>query len=74
MSTSVLTQYTIYERPRDYPEGFVVRAWHIMPGRAEPGEARTASTLEEARALVPPGLICFARTPDDDPTIVETWT
>jgi hypothetical protein len=72
----VLTQYTIYERPADYPDGFVVRQWHVVRGRDEPvpGEAATAATLGDARALVPDGLFNLGRQPGDDSTIVETWT
>jgi hypothetical protein len=33
----------------------------------------TAPTLAEVRALLPRGLICFARDDRDDPMIVETW-
>jgi hypothetical protein len=36
----VLTQYTIYERPADYPDGFVVRQWHVVRGR-QPGDDST---------------------------------
>lgn len=72
----VITQYTIYERPADHPDCFVVRQWHIYRGDSEPmqGEARTADTLDDARELVPEGLVCIVRSPEDDETIVETWT
>jgi hypothetical protein len=33
----------------------------------------TAETLQELRALLPPGLTCFARDPSDGPVIVECW-
>jgi len=32
-----------------------------------------ADTLEEVRALLPPGLICMPRDVADDGVIVETW-
>jgi hypothetical protein len=65
-----LSLYTIY----DEPFGFVVRRWEITKQGAIPDtEARFAMTLEEARALIPPGMYCLERVPEDDPKIVETW-
>jgi len=71
-----LSLFTIYDHPTDVPEpfGFVVREWHIRKEGAVPDpEARFAMTLEEARALIPAGLYCLDRNPEDDPKIVETW-
>lgn len=66
--------FTIYERPRDYPDGYVVRAADITAGTVTHDRAApTAPTLAEARALVPPGLMRFERHPEDDAVIVETW-
>lgn len=73
----VLTQYTIYERPRDYPDGYVVRAWHIVRGHTEPVAdpgAWHVPTLEQARAVIPPGLFRLGRQPGDDENILEVWT
>jgi hypothetical protein len=66
--------FTIYEKPRDYPHGYVVRRW-VTDGGPEPHprEAMVAATLEEARALVPPDLYRLQRSPEDDPCIVESW-
>lgn len=65
--------WTIYDHPADYPRHFVVRSYLV--GREGEGSSRVqlADSLEEARACVPPGLFCMARSPDDDPPIVETW-
>ena len=70
----MLSQWTIYERPTDYPVGFVVRRYDIVPG-LDPivGPAWTAGSLEEARKLIPPGLLCMPRAPADQRPIVETW-
>ena len=65
-----LSLYTIYDRPTDVPEPFrfVVREWHITKQGSVPDpEARFAMTLEEARALIPPGLFCLNRDQDDGP-------
>lgn len=65
--------YTIYERPLDYPSGYVVRSWLIRPGEAVAGDAQYLETLSEARSSVPEGLWCLDRSFHDDPVIVETW-
>ena len=73
----VLRQWVIYDHPRDYPDGYVVREWHIVRGSDTPvvtDNARTAASIEGARAWVPEGLICIGRYPEDDPNIAAVWT
>lgn len=66
--------WVIYERPKDYPDHFVVRRWTVDVGRAIPEKlAALATTLEEARDIVPDGLHCIPRHESDDPCIVEVW-
>ncbi len=68
---SALKQYAIYERPIDYPEGYVVREWLITAGEALPGHSWRAATLEEARAQLPEGV---SKLPDfGDPNALEVW-
>lgn len=67
-----LRMFTIYDHPRDFPGGFVVREWDVTGAKIMPLTAWTAPTLEAARELVPPGLVCMADGADD-PVIVETW-
>ena len=71
---SSLRQYTIYDHPRDFPGGFVVREWEISAGGMASVRAWTAPSLEAARELIPEGLFCLQRDAADDPVIVETWT
>jgi hypothetical protein len=73
--TCVLQLWTIYERPRDYPEGYVVRATQVMTGGAcvMAKEASYFPTLVAARRSLPLGLAHTARHPDDDPAIREVW-
>ena len=76
MTESVLTTWTIYERPADFPDvPFVLRGWIVGPGGQlrESGTLGFADTLEQARTYVPEGLTRFPRADDDDPVIVETW-
>lgn len=71
---SGLRLWTIYDHPADFPEVFVVRGFTAeVGGPIADRHVRTATTLDGARSLVPPGLVCIARYPTDDPKIVETW-
>jgi hypothetical protein len=69
--------YTIYDRPRDYPDRVVVRPWVVVPGSLEAVPlkiCRTYETVEQAReACRRFGLYKLDRQPGDDPCIVETW-
>ena len=75
----VLTMWTVFNRPADFPDSFVVRPFDIVRGLLEPvprAECYLAHSLEEARAVVArlaPGSYCLARSPGDAPTVVETW-
>jgi hypothetical protein len=68
-----IKQYSIYDHPDDYPDGFVVREWLVTAGDVQAGTASTAASLEEARKLIPAGAERTDRAPSDDPKIVETW-
>lgn len=71
---SHLDMWTVYENPSDYPGHFVTRQWRVGSDGARCEEAViVVHTLEQARMLIPPGLHCQSRSPDDDPVIVETW-
>lgn len=70
-----LRVWCIYENPRESPGMFVVREWIVLRDR-EPQPAMVAlmaETLEAARKLIPDGLVALARSPGDDPAIVEMW-
>ncbi len=66
---------TVYFSPSDYPGRYVVRGHRVTPRRAFADARPTAvtSSLEEARAAIPDGLVCIGRSLGDDPVIVETW-
>lgn len=69
-----LTQFVVYDHPKDYPEGFVVRQWIIQRG-SDPiaGQAVGGPTLESVRAAIPRDKVRLERDPSDDPSIFETW-
>jgi hypothetical protein len=71
---NTISQYAIYDHPRDYPDHFVVREWRAIDGQPVPSEdCWLAQTLEDARALIPSGFYCIGRWAGDDPVIVEVW-
>jgi hypothetical protein len=66
--------WTIYDHPRDYPDAFVARRWVAIRGTVIPtNDMFVANSLNELRALLPPGLVLFPRFDGDDPNIVEVW-
>lgn len=66
-----VSTWTIYERPRDYPTGFVARRFE---GEAPTGDALYADNLDALRdVLQGMGLVMLMRQPDDPVVIVETW-
>lgn len=68
--------FTIYERPRDYPDKFVIRKWVVIPGAPNPvhdPDCRLADSLEAARALIPRGMYRLPRDFADDKCIAEVW-
>jgi hypothetical protein len=75
-SEACMVLWTIYDHPSDYPNHFVVRRHGIDADFNVPlvdAKCKLADSLEEARELLPPGLHCLGREPEDDPVIVETW-
>jgi len=72
--SDALHMWVIYERPQDYPHGFVARLHLAQKGETAPTmKAFFGPTLESVREQLPPGLVSIARDPRDEPQIVETW-
>lgn len=72
----MLKMWVVYERPSDYPDGFIARLWRASSGGVVPSrhEVHTGATLEEVREkLKPYGLHRVSRDPRDEPQIVEMW-
>jgi hypothetical protein len=55
------------------PDKFVARPCMTVGGTTPMPVHLEAPTLEELRALLPPGLTRADRLPDDPPVVVETW-
>jgi hypothetical protein len=73
----VLSMWTVYERPRDFPESFVARRFEIGAGAEEPtptADVVVANGLEQLhRAFERAGLVVITHSDGDEPQIVETW-
>lgn len=66
--------WTIFERPTDFPNGFIARLFTVTPEGGRPTPAcYTGDTLEEVRSKIPRGLVNLGRQPEDDSKIVESW-
>lgn len=67
-----LTLWTVYDHPKDYPDGFIARMHEASGG---PTNRTHTGTLKELREIFRrAGLFrIMARHPDDDAKIVETW-
>jgi hypothetical protein len=72
-SPGPISQFVVYEHPKDHPSGYVVREWTFRGAGLEPGEAWSAATLEDARDLLPDGLTRIAGRDPQDPVILEVW-
>ncbi len=80
-ASAALTFWVIYRRPRDYPKGCVLRAqWPMRDGTVVADTIAWFSDYEDdaqsiaaLRDILPPGLTCLGRQPNDDPCIVESW-
>lgn len=70
----LLPMWTVYDKPTDYPQGFVARMHVCRAGEHNPTAVFvTGKTLDKVRAQLPPGLVKIDRAEDDEPHIVEVW-
>jgi len=71
----VLTIWTVYERPKDYPIGWIARMFEISGAGPKPtGRVIKCAALQPIREkLIRAGLTCLPRQEGDEPQIVESW-
>ena len=64
--------WTIYKKPKDFPDKWVVRMWW---GETPDSTVSACDSLEIARELIQRAGGCYPlhRSLDDDQSIVETW-
>lgn len=73
---SRMTMWTIYDHPSDYPDAYVAREWLIEAGKHSPTpNVFVSRDIETIRDMlrIEMHLTPIARSPGDDPVIVETW-
>jgi hypothetical protein len=72
-----MSQWVVYEHPKEHPDHFVLKRWDIFRGHNAPvaicAIVQLADTLEEVQDLVPQGCACLGLCADHDPCIVEMW-
>lgn len=75
ISRDILSIWTLYDHPKDYPAGFIARRWEVYAtGPVPTDDAVMANDLETLREHFRDcGLYCMPRQPGDDPVIIETW-
>jgi hypothetical protein len=75
MTDGILSIWTIYDHPRDYPTGFIARRHEVVVGGTGPTDDTVkADDLYTLRKhLLQAGLTRINRSPDDEPQIVESW-
>lgn len=66
----LMTLWTIYRRPRDFQNHYVVRKFE---NEAPTGVYHLANTLHEIRKFIPDALVRIERDKNDHPSVVETW-
>lgn len=76
MKGDVLSMWTVYDHPKDYPDKYVARRFDIADGKAAATDsiiiAADLKTLRDILAIEM-HLGRLTRSSDDDPKIVETW-
>lgn len=69
-----LSVLTIYERPLDFPRHYVVRESTVLKDKVYLHvDYQLATTLEEARRLIPPGRFCLEEPNIRKLPAVESW-
>ena len=66
--------YTIYDKPKDYPEHYVMRMLIVRDTKVIFGPLISKEkTLAEVRKKLKPGMVMMPSYENDDRAILETW-
>lgn len=73
-----LEMWNVYNKPLDFPESvvarkFLVAHWYAPDGFKATDDVLVGNTVDEVRALLPPGLVCVPRSEKDESQVVESW-
>ena len=73
---AILSMWTVYNSPSDYPGKFVARRFDVDASGPKPSMSIIImDDLDKLREMLAfeMHLVCLTRSPEDDPKIVETW-
>ena len=74
ISQGLLSMWTVYDKPKDYPDATVARRFEIEGGQERATDDLLRASLEELRRVFDEaGLYRIMRAEDDEPHIVEVW-
>ena len=74
MKRGALAIWTVYDRPKDHPGGFIARMHEVADGESRPTDHTLKGDLEEIRQVFwQAGLVKLTRSAGDEPHIVENW-
>ena len=79
MLADTFTLWTVYEKPKDYPDKWVCRRWEMdkddsaMLATSDVITGTSYAAVITALLSQTVGLVRIARDPSDDPCIVESW-
>ena len=67
--------WTVYERPKDYPIGWVARMFEITRAGPKPTGCviKCAALQPIQEKLARAGLVKLPRSVEDEPQVVESW-
>jgi hypothetical protein len=69
-----LAIWTIYDRPKDFPHGFIARRHEVHEGAMTATKDTITGKLEDIRqAFWKAGLCKLSRQEGDDAKIIESW-
>lgn len=69
-----MKQYVIYDKPKDYPNAFVLREWIINAGEVIAGDLLIIDEdIYKVREKIPDGCVMIPPFDNDDPAIFEVW-
>lgn len=72
----MLSMWTVYDHPTDYPDKYVARRFDVDAKGARPSSSLIVTdNLETLRTIlaIEMSLVCLTRHVWDDPKIMETW-
>jgi hypothetical protein len=74
LKRGMLSIWTVYDHPKDFPHSFVARRFEINADGPRPtGDIVQGELSIIRKSFSDCGLICFTRNRGDDPAVVESW-